>query len=90
MVTDCDGCPLRTYDPDYGRSYDSGWNCGHPDADEFRIADEGGFDWRYKYGDSVVLRIKKLFPDRCPLIETIAANAALHQDSNSNVLPKVA
>ncbi len=39
--THCLGCPFVRYDGDYGMSYDSGYNCEHPDAKQYRIADDG-------------------------------------------------
>lgn len=64
----CDDCPFLRYDGDYGRSYDSGWDCHH-EKGGFRIVDEGGYKEREEknwYG-TVECRIGKPFPDRCPL-----------------------
>jgi len=64
----CDECPYLRFDPDYGRSYDCGWDCGHSQGG-FRIADEGSIQDREKnkwYG-TVSCRIGKPFPDKCPL-----------------------
>lgn len=85
IVEGCDYCPLRIYDPNYSYNYDSGWDCNHQDGD-FRIADEGGYNWMDKYEDSVEGRIGKKFPDRCPLLEAnesiVTMNQNLKQASN--------
>ena len=37
----CDGCPFCRYDGDYGRSYDSGYDCIKTDK---RIVDDGNYN----------------------------------------------
>lgn len=57
----CDDCPYRKYNGDYGRSYDSGWDCRH-DEGYFRIVDDkdnkkGKWPWDGP------------FPSKCPLLK---------------------
>jgi hypothetical protein len=64
----CDDCPFVRYDGDYGRSYDSGWDCHH-EKGGFRIADEGGWEtWKKLEGQRYIQgRLGQPFPDDCPL-----------------------
>lgn len=41
IIECCWDCPYCQYNGDYGRSYDAGWDCKHPDRTETRIIDEG-------------------------------------------------
>jgi hypothetical protein len=72
-VLNCDVCPLRKYDGDYGMSHDAGWDCGHPNGG-FRIANEGGYNVIQSCGDSVCRRMAKFFPEGCPLEEATDEN----------------
>lgn len=60
----CVGCPFKQYDSDYGRSYDSGYDCNHPDVkSRNRIANDGAIsnynDAKYRSDQSVMT----LFPE---------------------------
>lgn len=84
IVTDtCDGCPFCHYDPHYGRSYDSGYDCNNPDSKQSRIAGDNTIDLYNKKLKQIEKDNKSLFkselevpvnpmtiPDWCPL-ETI-------------------
>lgn len=39
-INSCEECPYHQYDADYGRSYDSGYDCCHFDIGRKRIADD--------------------------------------------------
>lgn len=66
LLDTCDDCPCRQYDGHYGMSHDAGWDCQHPEGG-FRIANEGSTQVMHDCGPSVVARIGKNFPDKCPL-----------------------
>lgn len=59
----CADCPYVIYDPDYGMSYDSGYDCGHPDTEVGRIVN----DWDVKNSNNKNPKGWPSIPENCPL-----------------------
>lgn len=68
-ITSCDQCPYLDYNGDYGRSYDSGYDCHHPDDEIWgkRIIDDGALK-ALKDHDGPKLT-EGAVPDWCPLLD---------------------
>jgi len=60
LIEKCGDCPFCRYDCNYGMSYDSGWDCHHPEAEGFRIPQEG-------VSEKESAEATKTLPDWCPL-----------------------
>jgi len=63
-VESCSDCPYLRYDPDYGKSYDSGYNCDKKDR---RIIDD--YDYSNPNNPTrLTLTTHKIpIPEWCPL-----------------------
>lgn len=57
----CENCPFIDYDGNYGRSYDSGYDCNHSNL--FRIVD----DWEIDNSNNKSPKGWPLIPVKCPL-----------------------
>lgn len=55
-IKNCSECPYVQYDPNYGMSYNSGWDCS-----------EGGFRIKNDVGSGIVDISKLPIPSECPL-----------------------
>ena len=58
----CYNCPYCLYDRDYGRSYDSGYDCDFDGSPEDRIADDYKIDQYRKQMGEYTKSLDTLFP----------------------------
>lgn len=61
IIDSCSRCPYCQYDPNYGMSYDSGYDCNHKGGT--RIVD----DWYYNSDKAKEYKSGIPVPDWCPL-----------------------
>ena len=62
-ISSCEECPYCQYDPDYGRSYDSGYDCNHFKSDVGRVVD----DWEVSNTNNKNPKGWPEIPEGCPL-----------------------
>lgn len=63
-IKNCADCPYCQYNGDYGRSYDSGYDCQHPQRNGFtRIVDA----WDVNNSHNRTPRGWPSIPEKCPL-----------------------
>jgi hypothetical protein len=59
-------CPFLSYDADYGMTYDSGWDCHHPDTWGKRIIDDSEYSAQKNHDGP---RLLDDYPPKwCPLL----------------------
>ena len=69
VVESCQECPYCRYDSDYGRSYDSGYDCDHPErpGDSSRSSKRIVDDWDVNNSNNPKPAGWPPIPSWCPL-----------------------
>ena len=62
-IESCQDCPYCQHNPDYNISYDSGYDCDHPDGNVTRIVD----DWEVNNSNNKNPKGWPEIPKGCPL-----------------------
>ncbi len=84
QINSCDDCPFLQYDSDYGRSYDSGYDCKKAGK---RIIDDWEYNNRNNPKAMIVLDEDAVIPipEFCPLQNEDESNCSHENTSLRNV-----